>query len=88
MRTRSSPVQAATAAALAALVAGLTLAALLLPRPDACRPPPALAGPPGLLRPAPLVSLGCPVAASAPGARVLVDGRYRADAWGGGRPTP
>lgn len=88
MRTRSSPVQAATAAALAALVAGLTLAALLLPRPDACRPPPSLAGPPGLLRPAPLVSLGCPVAASAPGARVLVDGRYRADAWGGGRPTP
>lgn len=70
-----------------ALTAGALLA-LLAPRPAACRLPPPLTGPEGTLRPAPLVSRGCPVAASAPGARVLVDGSYRADAWGGGRPTP
>ena len=41
----------------------------------------------GPLRPAPLISRGRPVAASQPGAAVLVDGIYRADAWAGGVPT-
>ncbi len=79
---------ALTALPLALLLTGLGLAALLWPRPDACRPPPPMTGPEGTLRPAPLVSRGCPVAASAPGARVLVDGAYRTEAWAGGRPTP
>ncbi len=79
---------ALTALPLAALITGLTLAALLLPRPVECRPPPPPPALEGTLRPAPLVSLGCPVAASAPGARVLVDGTYRTEAWAGGRPTP
>ena len=41
----------------------------------------------GPLRPAPLVSRGRPVAASRRGADVLVDGVYRAGAWGGGVPS-
>jgi lysophospholipase L1-like esterase len=41
----------------------------------------------GPLRPAPLLSRGKPVAASRPGASVLVDGIYRAGAWAGGVPT-
>jgi lysophospholipase L1-like esterase len=41
----------------------------------------------GPLRPAPLLSRGKQVAASRPGAHVLVDGIYRADAWAGGVPT-
>ena len=41
----------------------------------------------GPLRPAPLISRGRPVAASRPGASVLVDGIYRADAWAGGIPS-
>jgi acyl-CoA thioesterase-1 len=41
----------------------------------------------GPLRPAPLVSPGCRVAASRPGAEVLVDGVYRSGAWGGGVPS-
>jgi acyl-CoA thioesterase-1 len=41
----------------------------------------------GPLRPAPLLSRGRRVAASRPGARVLVDGVYRGDAWGGGAPS-
>jgi lysophospholipase L1-like esterase len=40
------------------------------------------------LRPAPLVSRGKPVAASRPGAEVLVDGVYRDRSWGGGVATP
>lgn len=42
----------------------------------------------GPLLPAPLVSRGVRVAASRPGAEVLVDGVYRDKAWGGGHPTP
>jgi lysophospholipase L1-like esterase len=41
----------------------------------------------GPLRPAPIISRGKPVAASRPGAAVLVDGVYRSDSWGGGLPT-
>jgi lysophospholipase L1-like esterase len=41
----------------------------------------------GPLRPAPLLSRGRPVAASRPGAGVLVDGVYRGAAWGGGAPS-
>jgi lysophospholipase L1-like esterase len=41
----------------------------------------------GPLRPAPIISRGRPVAASRPGASVLVDGVYRAGAWSGGVPT-
>jgi len=41
----------------------------------------------GPLRPAPIISRGKPVAASRPGAAVLVDGVYRADAWSGGLPS-
>ncbi len=41
----------------------------------------------GPLRPAPLVSRGRPVAASRPGAGVLVDGVYRHHAWCGGVPS-
>ncbi|ACL65260.1 conserved hypothetical protein [Anaeromyxobacter dehalogenans 2CP-1] len=40
------------------------------------------------LRPARLLSRGAQVAASRPGAAVLVDGVYRGDAWSGGFPTP
>lgn len=40
------------------------------------------------LRPAPLVSRGKPVAASRPGAGVLVDGVYRDKSWAGGIPAP
>jgi lysophospholipase L1-like esterase len=47
-------------------------------------PPDRFGGP---LRPAPIVSRGRPVAASLPGADVLVDGVYRAAAWAGGVPT-
>jgi acyl-CoA thioesterase-1 len=79
--------QALTALPLAALLTAAVLWVLLAPRPDTCRPPPPLAGLAGVLRPAPLVSRGCPVAASAPGARVLVDGTYRTEAWAGGRPS-
>lgn len=63
-----------------------------------CGPPqpprPAHAGPTGRdrhggpLRPAPLISRGTQVAASRPGAEVLVDGVYRDRAWAGGFPTP
>ncbi|HTN51144.1 MAG TPA: GDSL-type esterase/lipase family protein [Anaeromyxobacter sp.] len=42
----------------------------------------------GPLRPAPLISRGARVAASRPGADVLVDGVYRGPAWAGGFPTP
>jgi len=55
------------------------------PRP---LPAPSPGEPPPLLRPAPLVSSGAFVRASAPGALRLVDGVYRAEAWGGGHPTP
>jgi lysophospholipase L1-like esterase len=41
----------------------------------------------GPLRPAPILSRGMQVAASRPGAGVLVDGIYRADAWAGGVPS-
>jgi lysophospholipase L1-like esterase len=41
----------------------------------------------GPLRPAPIVSRGRRVAASRPGAGVLVDGVYRKDAWCGGVPS-
>lgn len=41
----------------------------------------------GPLRPTPLLSRGKPVRASAPGAEVLVDGRYREASWGGGKPS-
>jgi lysophospholipase L1-like esterase len=88
MSSRHPGAQALTALALALALTAAALAALLLPRPAACLPPPPLLGPPGLLRPAPLVSRGCPVAASSRGAAVLVDGSYRTDAWGGGQPTP
>ncbi len=71
-------------AALLALLAWLVLAPGAPPRPARPRPAPA----PGQLRPAPLVSRGAWVAASAPGALCLVDGRYRGSAWGGGKPTP
>lgn len=88
MSARPARAQALSAVLLGLALTGVTLGTLLLPRAAACRPPPALEGPEGLLRPAPLVSRGCPVAASARGAEVLVDGLYRTDAWGGGRPTP
>jgi acyl-CoA thioesterase I len=88
MTTHRDHHHALTALPLAVLLTGATLAALLGPRPASCRPPPPLTGPEGTLRPAPLVSLGCPVAASASGAGVLVDGTYRTEAWGGGRPSP
>lgn len=42
----------------------------------------------GPLRPARLLSRGVQVAASRPGAGVLVDGVYRGDAWAGGVPSP
>ncbi len=42
----------------------------------------------GPLHPAPLVSRGRRVAASRPGAEVLVDGEYRGRAWSGGHPAP
>ncbi len=80
---------ALTALPLAALLTAAALGALLAPRRASCRLPPAVgATPPGALVPAPLVSRGCPVAASAGGAEVLVDGTYRTEAWAGGRPTP
>jgi lysophospholipase L1-like esterase len=79
--------QVLSALPLLVVVTAAALGALLCRRPDACIPPPRLAGPVGTLRPAPLVSRGCPVAASSHGARVLVDGTYRSDAWGGGQPT-
>ncbi len=41
----------------------------------------------GPLRPAPLVSRGRRVAASRPGAEVVVDGVYRGPSWGGGVPS-
>ncbi len=87
MPPRDDRAQALTALPLAAALTAAALGALLLPRPDACSPPPPFTGREGRLRPAPLVSRGCPVAASSRGARVLVDGTYRTDAWGGGRPT-
>ena len=40
------------------------------------------------LKPAPLISRGKPVAASRPGAEVLVDGVYRDKSWAGGLATP
>jgi lysophospholipase L1-like esterase len=88
MRPSDDRAAAFTAFLLALALAAGTTAALIAPRPAHCRPPAALAERPGLLRPAPLVSLGCPVAASARGAGVLVDGTYRTTAWAGGRPTP
>jgi lysophospholipase L1-like esterase len=81
--------RALSALALAAAVAAAALGALLWPRPPSCRPPPPVpAGPPGLLRPAPLVSRGCPTAASTGQPGLLVDGVYRREAWAGGQPTP
>jgi len=47
-------------------------------------PPDPFGGP---LRPAPIVSRGRPVAASRPGAEVLVDGVYRGPAWAGRVPS-
>ncbi|MBK9517569.1 MAG: hypothetical protein IPO09_09490 [Anaeromyxobacter sp.] len=80
---------ALTALPLAAALTALSLGALLAPRPAACWP---VVGagptPAGALVPTPLVSRGCPVAASSRGAEALVDGAYRTDAWGGGRPSP
>ena len=88
MAPRTDRAQALTALPLAlALTAGV-LGALLWPRPPACLPPPPLVERAGVLRPAPLVSRGCPVASSTQGAGVLVDGTYRTEAWGGGHPTP
>jgi lysophospholipase L1-like esterase len=67
----------ATFAAAAALLAG--------PSDRAPRHPPLA---PGRIRPTPLVSRGARVVASSGGAGVLTDGRFRAEAWGGGHPTP
>jgi acyl-CoA thioesterase-1 len=53
-------------------------------RRAALAPPDRFGGP---LRPAPLLSRGRRVAASRPGAQVLVDGAYRGDAWAGGVPS-
>jgi lysophospholipase L1-like esterase len=80
---------AATAAVLLA-AAGAWLAdpprrARLWGRVAPRRPPNRFGGP---LVPAPLVSRGRPVVSSPPGGKVLVDGRYRADSWDGGFPTP
>jgi lysophospholipase L1-like esterase len=81
-------VRALAPLALAAALTAAIIAALAWPRPSACLPPLGTGIGFGRLRPAPLVSRGCPVAASAPGAAVLVDGRYRTEAWGGGKPSP
>ncbi len=92
---------AVTLAALAAVCAGAALSrrspaarlearhrTLLLAEEAAVRaarsPRDAWGGP---LRPAPILSRGTPVAASRPGASVLVDGIYRDASWGGGLPT-
>ncbi len=89
MPPRDDRAQALTALPLLLALTAALLATLLLPRPAACLPPPPpLAGPPGVLRPAPLVSRGCPVGASSRGGDLLVDGIYRAASWGGGHPTP
>ena len=80
---------------LIAATLGASLAAVVgrrePPPPAACAP--CSSGPSSpvtrdCLRPAPVISRGARVAASAPGARVLVDGVFRADSWGGGKASP
>jgi lysophospholipase L1-like esterase len=95
MPTRPRPETLVPAAAVALVVMGALLAARApsgrevaaaagASRRAEAAPPDAFGGP---LRPAPLVSRGRRVAASRPGAGVLVDGVYRGAAWGGGVPS-
>jgi lysophospholipase L1-like esterase len=74
----------AAALALRAPSGGALPAAAAAARRAEAAPPDRFGGP---LRPAPLVSRGRPVAASRPGAEVLVDGVYRGGSWGGGAPS-
>lgn len=83
------PVLLALATVLGAAVAvAWQRAPALRARAAAARAERAGPGARGPLRPARLLSRGVQVAASRPGAEVVVDGVYRGEAWVGGVPTP